>query len=271
MNTFSAILNSLQVHRDKIDKLIAEFRQRDTGNKGIYSDAYYQAAHEELVEKYRQKIEDEKIRASETINLYIDNIQTSLNNWICGPISESTLNLLLLIKSSGMRISRAEVEALKLKIGNSYFGNRLLEQIAQENDVVLPHEYVSLDIYEKALKDCIESASVMINGYYGESIEKSLMPNNANLHIAAAAAAGAPLRPGSSFERAALLWDGEKIPTPKTRLTADDTDIIDGMFSDCRGDEIKIGQRMNLILHENPELINIMKLSKYHKYVQGED
>lgn len=271
MNTFLAILNSLHVHQNKIDKLIAEFRQQDTRNKDTYSDAYYKASYDELVSKYKEKIAAEKSRASETINLHIDNIQTSLNNWICSPISESTVNLLLLIKSSGMKLSMAEVEALEGKVGISYFGNRLLEEIAQENGVTLPHGRASLDVYERALRDCIAAASVIVGGYYGNPVEKSLVPNNVGLHIAVAAASGAPLRPGSSFEKAALLWDGEKVPAPKTRLTADDTDIIDNMFSDCRGDEIKIGQKMNRILQESPELSDVMKLSKYSKYISEKE
>lgn len=271
MNTFSAILNSLQVHQNKIDKLIAEFRQQDTRNKDTYSNTYYRASHKELVEKYREKIAAEKSRASETVNLHIDNIQTSLNNWICSPISESTANLLLLIKSSGMKLSTAEVEALEGKVGKSYFGSRLLEQIAQENGVTLLHVRTSLDVYERALKDCVSSASIIINGYYGSPFEESLMPNSVSRHIAAAAAVGAPLRPGSSFEKAALLWSGEGIPEPKTRLIADDTDIIDNVFRDCQGDEIKIGQKMNLILKESPELTDIMKLSKYRKFISEKE
>ena len=268
MNTFSAILNSLEVHRNKVDKLITEFRKQDASNRATFSDAYYKTSHEELVSKYKEKIAAEKSRASETVNLHIDNIQTSLNNWICSPISESTVNLLLLIKSSGMKLSMAEVEALEGKVGNSYFGNRLVTQLAQENGVSLPRERASLDVYERALKNCISASSIIVGGYYGDPVEKSLMPNNVSPHIAAAAAVGAPLQPESSFEKAALLWDGEKVPAPKTRLTADDTDIIDNMFSDCRGDDIKIGQKMNRILQESPELSDVMKLSKYRQYVQ---
>ena len=41
MNDFSGIWLSLDVHRDKINKLIEEFKEADKKNREIYSDSHY--------------------------------------------------------------------------------------------------------------------------------------------------------------------------------------------------------------------------------------
>ena len=108
MNDFSGIWLSLDVHRDKINKLIEEFKETDKKNREIYSDLHYKEEREKLVARYRKKIADEKESVSDSINNRFWSIQDMLDKWIAAPLPESKVNMLYLIMQSGMKLNRAE-------------------------------------------------------------------------------------------------------------------------------------------------------------------
>ena len=88
MNDFSGIWLSLDVHRDKINKLIEEFKETDKKNREIYSDLHYKEEREKLVARYRKKIADEKESVSDSINNRFWSIQNMLDKWIAAPLPE---------------------------------------------------------------------------------------------------------------------------------------------------------------------------------------
>ena len=79
MNDFSGIWLSLDIHRDKINKLIAEFKETDKKNRETYSEAYYKEEHGKLVARYQKRIADEKESVSDNINTRFWNIQNVLD------------------------------------------------------------------------------------------------------------------------------------------------------------------------------------------------
>lgn len=166
--------------------------------------------------------------------------------------SPEQLHLLHLLIQSGLKLSRAEFEVLKESIGNNYFGNRILSALAERDGIFVKKNY-GLETYERILKDCISSADIFLKGFYGSSPAWELVPNNVNKHIVAAAAAGAPIKDGCALHRAALLWDGSSVPCSKTKISAEDKDILNKLYSGCLDESAKIERTKGLIA-ETPEL-----------------
>ncbi len=268
MNDFSSIWLSLDVHRDKINAIVNEYRNADKKNQETYSEAYYQEQHKELVAKYREKIVREKEEAEDKLNTYFDNIQTTLDKWISAPLPESKINLLHLLMQSGIKLNGAEFEVLKESIGNNYFGNRILSALAERDGIFVKKNY-GLETYERILKDCISSADVFLKGFYGSSPAWELVPNNVNKHIVAAAAAGAPIKDGCALHRAAMLWDGSSVPCSKTKISADDKDILNKLYSGCLDESAKIERTKGLIA-ETPELKEVLKMTEYKRFIPEE-
>ncbi len=269
MNDFSSIWLSLDVHRDKINAIVNEYRNADKKNQETYSEAYYQEQHKELVAKYREKIVREKEEAEDKLNTYFDNIQTTLDKWISAPLPESKINLLHLLMQSGIKLNGAEFEVLKESIGNNYFGNRILSALAERDGIFVKKNY-GLETYERILKDCISSADVFLKGFYGSSPAWELVPNNVNKHIVAAAAAGAPIKDGCALHRAAMLWDGSSVPCSKTKISADDKDILNKLYSGCLDESAKIERTKGLIA-ETPELKEVLKMTEYKRFIPEEE
>lgn len=265
MNDFSSIWLSLDVHRDKVNAVVDEYRKADKRNRKTYSDDFYQRQHEELIAKYREKIAKEKENVGNTLNVYFGNIQDTLNQWVSAPLPESKTNLLYLIMQSGLKLNRAEFEAIQESIGTNYWGNRILARVAEQNSILVKKGY-GLETYERILKDCISSADVFVNGFYGQNPAWEFVPENVSKHLVAAAAAGTPIKNGCALHRAALLWDGSSIPCSKTKLSVNDKDIIEKLYSGCSTDNEKISRTEELI-SETPELVDILKLTEYGRFV----
>lgn len=268
MNDFSSIWLSLDVHRDKINAIVAEYRGTDRRNRENFSDSYYQEQHNELIAKYQDKIAREKEKAEDTLNTYFDNIQTVLDKWVSAPLPESKINLLYLLMQSGIKLSRVEFEVLKKSVGNNYFGNRILSALAERDGIPVKKVY-GLETYERILEDCISSADVFLHGFYGSSPAWELVPGSTHKHIVTAAAAGVPLKDGCALHRAALLWDGSSVPCSKTKINSEDKDVLNKLYSGCNDDSTK-AIRTKELLSEMPELKETLQLTEYSGYIPKE-
>lgn len=268
MNDFSGIWLSLDIHRDKINKLIAEFKETDKKNRETYSEAYYKEEHGKLVVRYQKRIADEKESVSDNINTRFWNIQNVLDKWIATPLPESKVNMLYLIMQSGVKLNRAEFEVIQNSIGNNYFGNKILQALAERDGIFVKPGY-GLETYERVLKSCISSADIIVNGFYGTNPEWELVPAKVNKYIVTAAAAGTPLRDNCELHRAALIWDGSSIPCPKTKISSEDKDILKKLYSGCNND-VDMAARTKELLSETPELKETLELTEYKQYISEE-
>ena len=268
MNDFSSMWLSLDVHRDKVNKIIKEFREADKKNKERYSDSFYQEQHKELVEKYKEKIAGEKDRVTDTINTYIENMQDTLQKWIAAPLPESRLNLLNLIMGSGLKLNRAEFEVLSGYVGNNYFGRKILSALAEKEGIHI-ESTPDISVYERLLKDCISSADVFISGFYGTMPEWELVPSNTSKYVVNAAAAGSPIKDGCALHKAALFWDGSSVPCSKTKISSEDREILQKLYSGCNDDNAK-ATRTKELLSETPELKETLELTEYKQYISEE-
>lgn len=268
MNDFSSIWLSLDVHRDKINTIVNEYRNIDKKNRETYSAAYYEEEHKKLVTRYCEKIAREKEKAKDTLNTYFDNIQTALDRWISTTLPESKINILYLIMQSGIKLSRSEFEVLKESVGNNYFGNRILSAIAERDGILVKKGY-GLEAYERILRDCISSADIFLNGFYGSNPAWELVPDTVNKHIVTVAATGAPLKDGCTLHKAALFWDGSSVPCSRTKLSSEDRDILSKLYNGC-GDDSAKAVRTKELLSETPELKETLELTEYKKYIPEE-
>lgn len=268
MNDFNAMWLSLSVHGDKVNEIVKEFRETDKKNKERYSDSFYQEQHKELVEEFKKKIVFEKDRVTDTINTYIWNMQDTLQKWIAAPLPESRLNLLKLIMESGLKMNVSEFEVIQGYIGNNYFGRKILSALAEKEGIHI-ESVPDIAVYERLLKDCISSSDVFIKGFYGTTPEWELVPTNISRHIVSAAAVGTPIKDGCALHRAALFWDGSSVPCSKTKITSEDKDILNKLYSGCNDDSTKI-TRTKELLSEMPELKETLKLTEYKKYIPEE-
>lgn len=268
MNDFSAIWLSLDVHRDKINKIVDEYRGIDGKNRKTYSAVYYEKEHKELVARYRQKIASEKEEIKDKLNTYFDNIQSTLDRWISAPLPESKRNLLYLIMQSGIKLSRSELEVLKESVENNYFGNRILSALAERDGISLKKGY-GIEVYERVLRDCISSADIFVNGFYGSNPVRELVPSGVNRHVVSAAAAGTTLKDGCTLHKAALFWDGSSVPCSKTKISSEDKDILSKLYNGC-GDDDTRAARTKELLSEMPELKETLQLTEYSRFVPEE-
>lgn len=268
MNDFSSIWLSLDIYRDKINSIVNEYRTADEKNRETYSVTYYKEEHAKLIAKYRDEIAREKEKIEDTLNTYFVNIQTALNKWISAPLPESKINMLYLVMQSGLKLNRAELEVLQGSVGNNYFGNRILSALAERDGILVKKGY-GLETYERILKDCISSVDVFVCGFYGSNPAWELVPDNVNKHIVTAAAAGTSLKDGCTLHKAALLWDGSSVPCSKTKISSEDREILQKLYSGCNDDNAKVARTKEL-LSETPELKETLQLTEYGRFIPEE-
>ena len=265
MNEFSSIWLDLDIHRDTINEIVADYRNIDKKNKENYSDNFYQKQKRELVAKYQSKISKEKEKTGDSVNFSFYRIQTTLQKWISAPLAESKANILRLFKEFDLEMNKSEIEIMQEAIGDNYLGNRVLSALAARNGIHIKAK-PNIETYERVLKDCISTGDLFLKGFYGSTPAWDLVPASVSKNIVVAAAAGTMLKDGCSLHKAALLWDGSSAPCPKTIITADDQEVLAKLYSGCTDDAAKAGRTKELI-DEMPELRNILMLTEYSPYV----
>ena len=188
--------------------------------------------------------------------------------------TDKTFALLSLLLSSGIKLSSAEIESLQSSLGNNYFCCRILGELATRSGVNGIRAPLDLDLLLGILHRVRDEADIFVAGYCGAKPVQELFTDKntpVSKNLVYAAAAGRPFAPDSALLQASVIWDGDSIPTKhKSRLTADDLDVLNQMFKGCTTPE-QLSGRTTQILSQTPEMREILAISPYSAFVPKED
>ncbi len=271
MNKFSELFLSLKMYREDVDALVNDFIDEDMRNKKTYQDAIYSEFHVKAVSKYKTKLDEARELKVWRVNGILDEIQDNLRGWLIAPINEKMLNTICALHSCDVKLSNTEIEALRDSLGGSYFGQRLIQKIAEDSGVMLLG-VKSAENFTRMISNIKSGAELFLNYYSGGKTQGlELLGDNANnVNLAAASCNPAILKDNSVLLQASLLWDGSGVPSPRKKtLTAEELDIVNRMYEGCNGTDAK-KIRTAEILSGNPDMREIIGLSPYSVFIEEE-
>jgi len=271
MNKFSELYLSLKMYKEDVDALVSDFLDEDIRNKKTYQDAIYLDLHKNGVDKYKAKLDEARDLKVWRLNNILDEIQSNLKDWLVTPIDSKLLNTLCALHSCGVKLSDTEIEALQASLGSSYFGLKLLQEIAKDSSVMFLGAR-NADRYAKMISDIKSTAGLFLNNYCGDKMQGlELLGDKANKNLAAASCSPAILRNNSILLQASILWDGDGIPSPRKKtLTAEELDIINRMYEGCNGTDAQKARTAE-ILSNNPDMREVIALSPYSPFIEDEN
>lgn len=269
MNKFSELFLSLKAYRDDADAIIDGFLSEVSHDKKTYRAEICSELYAKRVETYKCKLDTLRDRKIVGLNDILDDIQDGLKAWLIAPINDRTLNTICALHSCGVKLSHSELEALQDSLGNSYFGQKLIQKIAQDNgDILLGVKDVGR--YTGIISDIKSGAELFLNYYSGSKMQglKLLGDNANNINLVAASCNPSILKDDSVLLQASLLWDGSGIPSPrKKRLSGEELDILNRMYAGFEGvDALK--SRTVEIVSGNPDMREVIALSPYWPYLE---
>lgn len=273
MNGFDEIQKLLKHHKDSVDKIIVRYRKDDEEPQKKFKEDYFLSYHQNnLIEKQTAFYALQQ-KTADDINFQLDGIQDSLIRWVTRPMAdEKKFNLLMSMFSSGLKLSEAEIEAFSGSIGDSYFGARLVEQIAEKSGVVGSWTYCPfhLDTYISALKNIRNQCDIFVSGYCGEEPCRDLfMSDNTPANYVINVAAGCrPFTQNSAVLAAQILWSKDGIPIAKKQLL-DETDWSNLRLLYENTPHDRMMERTAEIVQQSPELKNLIELSPYKSYLKN--
>lgn len=270
MNKFSELYLSLKMYREDVDALVNDFIDEDTRNKKTYQNSVYLDLHKKGVDKYKAKLDEARDLKVWRLNSILDEIQDNLKAWLVAPVNDRLLNTVSALYSFGVKLSDTEIEALRDSLSNSYWGQKLLQKIAKNSNIMLLGVR-DADSYVRMIANIKSGAEILLNYYCGSKMQGlELLEKDTNVNLAAAACNPAILKDSSSLLQASLIWDGDGIPSPRKKaLTAEELEIVNRMYEGCNGTDAKKA-RTKEIISGNPEMWGIIGLSPYGVFIEEE-
>ena len=272
MNRFSEIYTAFDLYKDRIDKIIWEYRKSQEENRKVYNSETVERLKEEELNRRRAEYRAEQEKIAERVDGILKDVQGVLKRWVGVPVRSEQITLMQALISLGAKLTPTEFEALRDSVGDSYFGWKLLEKVAISSGLKGFRSPYRLELYTNMLKDVKNGADIFISSYVGagadycaELLNLEKHPNSKTLSYAAASAR--ILSANSSLTAAALVWDGDHLPTSgKFKLTKDELEAVDKMFEDCSTDEARRAKGVQ-ITKDMPLLGDVIRLSPYGKYL----
>jgi len=270
VNKFTELYFSLKGYKDDADGIIDGFLNEDSHDKKTYRNEVYLNLHTKKVETFKYKLDAARERKVGRLNSILNEVQDNLKCWLTTPINDRTLNTVCALHSCGVKLNDSEIEALRDSLGNSYFGQKLLQKIAKDSGVMLL-SVKNVDSYTRMISNIKISAELFVYNYCGSEMQGlELLGKEANVNLAAASCNPAILKDGSTLLQASLLWDGSGIPFPRKKmLTREELAIISKMYEGFNGADAQKARTAE-ILASNPDMREVIGLSPYAAFIEDE-
>lgn len=274
MNQFDEILKVLNLHKQKVDVIIAKYRRVCQEKQEKFSESYYKIECAKVLGESRSDFKAAQYNTRQSVNEIIEIIQGNLEEWVQKPVQKSSLDLLVTLDTMGISLTESELEALADSMPNNYFAGRIIEHLAKKNKINTFQKFsrVGLDGYISALKEVVGASEFFIRNYLGQTApfpyELFDDSNRPTTNTLVSSAAGCSVLRGGSLLYAAVLWDGS-IPNSnkKYELTEADKASLNRLYDGCNTDD-DFSHMTKKILHEAPHLREMLVLSpQYSKYL----
>ncbi len=269
MNRFSSILLALDVYADKVNALVSEYRAENTKAAKIYNESTYQEIREKNLQKYRTKYLAERASIVARCDSFIEDIQSDLRAWVATPVPPSIMSLVNSLISCQIPLTGEELEAISSSMGSCYFGGKIIQKLAADNNLHGFDNFKDVGFFVKILDNVKTEMKVFIDGFLGDTPEYEFS-NGVSKYIVLAATAKKIFGKDSNTLKAALIWRSENAPgaVKKTdKLSNEDLENLDRLFCGVNGVE-EIRQRAAELA---PDLRDVISLSKYGNYLPDEE
>lgn len=139
----------------------------------------------EQAKEANRKIADARSSSSGLIQIELDKIGDAVRIWAAELPSADLTNMIQTIRNSGIDVNRAEFEALLLQHDGSYWGSKMLAQLA--TDYGFTYNYPSCDLFNRKITEIKNGCNGVINNYLGDNpaawdLDPSTDPIKAVIH-----------------------------------------------------------------------------------------
>jgi len=270
MNKFTELFFSLKSYQDDADEIINNFLSENAHDKKAFRNEVYLNLHAKKVETFKCKLDTARETKTRRLNSILNEVQDNLKAWLTTPINDRMLNTICALHTCGVQLTDTELGALQNALGNSYFGQKLIQKIAKDSGVMLLGAQ-DADNFTRMISNIKSAAELFIFNYCGSKMQGlELLGKDANVNLAAASCVPAILKDNSTLLQASLLWDGCGIPSPRKKsLTAEELDIVSRMYEGCAGTNAQ-KTRTKEILSTNPAMKEVLSLSPYAAFIEDE-
>lgn len=130
------IKSTLRAFADAVDESIAKTDEETRKASEVLRDMYAEQEIRRIRQKTRDSIDLARGTATTNILASFDTIERTVNEWVAEPVSPTITSFANMFHDTGMKIGQEELSALSVYGAGSYFGARLLSEIAAQNGLM---------------------------------------------------------------------------------------------------------------------------------------
>lgn len=272
--TFEGLRNEFIKEAEKICKAQREHAAelKEIKASGIYADKYIQNKEAEFRNKEAVIVSEGVAKIKEATKKIIDTKKAALNKMLTTAPTQEQLNLLQSLKMQGKSLSKTEIDAILPELADNYRALKNMQAIAQGVGftVIFPSQYDydemsrSLEKAEKYLAERTEDIgkptrewSLASDCFFGP------VKYNLSAEEWEAQKWSDPL-----YSDFAIVLDGNiqtaPIVEPVKELTKGEKQILNNLFADREGEDLKEAVKLAA---ESPNITELISRSEYAQYL----
>jgi len=269
MTKFEDVKREVEEFQTKARTFFSDYNEKMNRAKARYSEEVYKQKSLEIWSEIGGHLDATRRISMNYISTVFEDIRKEFKAWMCKPINADLLATLNCVRNFEMKLSRQELEVLLENSSGSYFGTRIVSEVAKENGYFL--KVPDMVQYMEILHHAENSALQAVEKYAGDSETKyngrDLLPewtnngvvvNDGKVPVWQYVFAGNYLSKDETLSTAEKIWVNASVPAVLT-LTTDEQKRIVSIIENI-GSEVAKSARKSMLEEIEPGILDKIPL-----------
>lgn len=269
MTKFEDIKREVSEFQTKARTYFYDYNEKMNRARARYSNEVFKEESLKIWAEIGGHLDVERTISMNYISSVFEDIKKEFKTWMCRPINADLLATLNCVRNFEMKLSVQEIDTLAEAAGGSYFGTRIVSEVAKENGYFL--KVPDMVRYTEALRSAENWALDAVKWYAGDSETKyngrDLLPEFENNGVAinggkapvwVYVAAGDYLTKDKTLSEAKKMLAAASVPAALS-LTPEEEKRIVGIIENI-GSEVAKSARKNTLEEIEPGIMSKIPL-----------
>jgi hypothetical protein len=149
----------------KFDEISKEYNLWKQYNNSTYNESIAASQNKKIKQETQAKLRLLRKTHQDAAKMLVDRIQKEVDRWVTSPSDGDILQRLGAVQSSGIKLSRLELETLSRQCADQYLPMRILVDIADKSGYSIGG--LTIDDIAQDLKELSEYSLILERGYSG--------------------------------------------------------------------------------------------------------
>lgn len=162
---FSEIKEIVKKYQKKADGHISTYCEKMENARNRYSPQVFTQQSADIWAYHSGVLSSERNSAMNDIDAIADDIRSNFKKWMIKPVDADLLRTLDSLRNYEIKLSRSELDVLREEVNDSFFGLKILSEIAKESGFYI--KTPSMSDFMNKLNSAVDSAKTAIECYSG--------------------------------------------------------------------------------------------------------